>query len=75
MEMGCDVEKAYHKDMPKQIEAIIQAYKDIFLMDLPPGLQPVRIGHEFKIELEDNSPPIYRPIHKLSSLKLKEAKK
>ena len=38
---GCDVEKAYHKDMPKEIKAILQEYKDIFPTDLPPGLPPV----------------------------------
>ena len=32
---GCDVEKAYHKDMPEEIKAILQEYKDIFPMDLP----------------------------------------
>ena len=29
-ETGCDVEKAYHKDMPKEIKAVPQEYKDIF---------------------------------------------
>ena len=39
-----DMEKAYHKDMPKQIKAILQEYKDIFPMDLPPLLPPVQMG-------------------------------
>ena len=74
-ETVCDVEKAYHKDMLEEIKAVLQEHKDIFPMDLPPGLPPVRMGHGFKIELEDDTPPIHRPIYKLSPLKLEEAKK
>ena len=74
-ETGCDVEKAYHKDMPEEIKAVLQEYKDIFPTDLPPGLPPVRMGHEFKIELEDDTPSIHKPIYKLSPLELEEAKK
>ena len=33
------------------------------------------MGHEFKIELEDDTPPMHKPIYKLSALELKEAKK
>ena len=33
------------------------------------------MGHEFKIELEDDTPPIHRPIYKLSPLELEETKK
>ena len=40
-ETGCDVEKAYHKDMPKEIKVVLHKYKDIFPTDLPPGLLPV----------------------------------
>ena len=32
-------------------------------------------GHEFKNELENNTPPTHRPIHTLSLLNLKEARK
>ena len=74
-EMGCDMEKAYHKDMPEEIKAVLQEYKDIFPTDLPLGLLLVRMGHEFKIELEDDTPPIHRPIYKLGSLELEGAKK
>ena len=75
METGCDVEKAYHKNMPKQMNAILQDYKNTFPMDLPPKLPLVQMGHEFKIELEDDTPPIHRPIYKLSLLELEETKK
>ena len=74
-ETGCDMEKAYNKDMPEEIKAILQEYKDIFPTDLPPVLPLVRMGHELKIEPEDDTPPIHRPIYKLSPLELKEAKK
>ena len=33
------------------------------------------MGHEAKVELEDDAPPIHRPIYKLSPLKLGEVKK
>ena len=72
---GCDVEKAFHEDMPESIKAILLDYKDIFPTDLPPGLPPVRMGHELKIELEDDTLPIHRPISKLSPLELEEARK
>ena len=42
----CDVEKAFHEDMPKSIKAILLDYKDIFPTDLPPGLPP-RGGQTF----------------------------
>ena len=74
-ETGCDVEKAYHKDMQEKIKAILQEYKDVFPTDLPPGLLPAQMGHEFKIKLEDDTPRIHRPIYKLSQLELEEAKK
>ena len=34
----CDVEKAFHEDVPKSIKAVLLEYKDIFATDLPPGL-------------------------------------
>ena len=59
----CNVEKAYHKDTPEQIKAVLQEYKDTFPMDFPLGLPLVRIGREFKIELEDDTPPMHTPIY------------
>ena len=41
METWRDVEKSYHKNMPEQIKVVLQKYKDIFPMDLPPELPPV----------------------------------
>ena len=35
----------------------------------------MRQGHEFKIDLEDDVPPVHRPLYKMSPLELDEAKK
>ena len=32
---GCDVEKAFHEDMPNSIKAVLLDYKDMFTTDLP----------------------------------------
>ena len=46
-----------------------------FLRNLPLGLPPVRHGHEFKIDFEDDVPPVHFPLYKMSPLELEEAKK
>ena len=33
------------------------------------------MGHEFRIDLEDDTPPVHRPLYKLSLLELEEAHK
>ena len=33
------------------------------------------MGHEFRIDLEDDTPPVHRPLYKMSPLELEEAKK
>ena len=57
------------------IRAVLEEFDDVFPQGLPLGLPPVRQGHEFKIDLEDNVPPVYRPLYKMSPLELEEAKK
>ena len=69
------MEKMHHEEMPAEIKAVLQDYQDIFPSDLPSGVPPVRKGHKFKIDLEDDTPPVHRPIYKLSPLELDEAKK
>ena len=32
-------------------------------------------GHEFKIDLEDDVPPVHRPLYKMGPLELDEARK
>ena len=71
----CDVVKAFHEDMPKNIKAVLLDYKDIFPTDLPQGFPLVQIGHEFRIGLEDKTPPIHRPIYQLNPVDLEEARK
>ena len=69
------VSRLWRKDLPKEIEAVLKAFEEIFPKDLPLGLPPIHKGHEFKIDLEDDTPPVHRPIYKLSPLELEEARK
>ena len=61
--------------MPKEIKVILRKYDDVFPKDLPPRLPPIHNKHKSKIELEDDTPPVHRPLYKLSPLELEEAKK
>ena len=70
-----EVEKMFRDGMPDLIKAVLNESSDIFRKDLPSGLPLICMGHEFKIELEDETPPVHRPIYKLSPLELEEAKK
>ena len=65
----------WREDLLVEIRAVLNDYKDVFPKDLPPGLPPIHKGHEFKIELKDDTPPVHRPLYKLSPLELAEAKK
>ena len=49
------VERTFHQDMPENIKAVLSEFSDIFPDDLPPGRPPVRLGHEFRIDLEDDA--------------------
>ena len=62
----------WREDMPECIKPVLKEYGDIFPQDLPPGLPPVRMGHEFRIDLEDDTPPVHKPLYKLSPLELEE---
>ena len=61
--------------MPESVKDVLREFKDVFPTDLPLGLPPARKGHEFRIDLEDDVPPIHQPLYKLSPLELEEAKK
>ena len=63
------------EDVPDAIKGVLKEYSNVFPDKLPVGLPPVRKGHEFKIDLEDDVPPVHRPLYKLSLLELDEAKK
>ena len=62
IEGGQDVGKTFHSDMPTCITEVLNKSKDVFPTDLPPGLPPVRKGHEFHIDLEDTTAPVHKPI-------------
>ena len=70
-----DVENLRRPDLPSAIWEVLEAYSDVFASELPKGVPPVRMGHEFKIDLEDQTPPIHLPLYKLSPLELNEAQK
>ena len=61
--------------LPSLIRAVLEEFDDVFPQDLPLGLPPVREGQEFKIDLEDEVPPVHRPLYKMSPFELEEAKK
>ena len=65
----------WREDLPEEIKVVLRKYDDVSPKDLPPGLPPIRKGHEFKIELEDDTPLVHRPLYKLSPLELEEARK
>ena len=60
--------------MPEEIWKVCEEYTNIFPPDLPKGLPPERLGHEFKTDLEPDTKPVHRPIYKLSPLELDGAK-
>ena len=70
-----DVHKIKREGLPEEIWKVCEEYADIFPSDLPKGLPPKRLDHEFKIDLEPDTKPVHRPIYKLSPFELEEAKK
>ena len=69
------VKPKWDQALPTDVRAILEEFDDIFPQELPQGLSPVRQGHEFKIELEDNQPPQNRPLYKMSPFELGKAKR
>ena len=66
---------SWGENLPEEIKAVLKKYDDVFPKDSPPGLPPICKGNEFKIELEDDTPPVHQPLYKLSPLEVKETKK
>ena len=54
-----DVHKIKREGLPKEIWKVCEDYADIFPKDLPKGLPPKRLGHEFKIDLEPDTKPVH----------------
>ena len=69
-----DVEKLRRPNLPSGIWEVLEAYSDVFPSELQKGVPLVRMGHEFKINLEDETLPIHRPLYKCSPLELTGAK-
>ena len=69
-----EVTKLQREDLPDNVWRVCREFEAIFPKDLPKGVPPRRMGHEFKIDLEPDTAPIHRPIYKLSPLELQEAK-
>ena len=72
---GQNVGKTFHSDMPSCVKEVLNEFKDVFPTDLPLGLPPMRKGHKFRIDLEDMTTPVPKPVYKLSPLELEETKK
>ena len=64
-----DVKKLRRPNLPSAIWEVLETYSDLFPSELPKGIPPIRVGHEFKIDLEDETPPIHRPLCKLLNLR------
>ena len=63
------------KNIPSPVANVLKKYRKVFAKDIPPGIPPIRKGHEFSIELEPDTRPIFRPIYKLSPAELDEVKR
>ena len=72
---GLGAVHVWREGMPKCIKAVLKEYGDIFPQNLPPRLPLIRMGHEFRIDLKDDAPLVYKPLDKLSSLELEEVHK
>ena len=71
---GLEFDKLLQEDFPECFSAALKKYANIFPEDLSTGVPPVRQGHEFRIDLEDEETPIHKPIYKLSPRELGECK-
>ena len=69
-EIGSDWQKCLREDLDPSLKGVLEEHKEVFQHDLPAGVPPVRKGHEFRIELEDQQPPVHRPIYKMSPKEL-----
>ena len=69
-----EVQKIKREGLPDIIWKISEESEAVFPKDLPKGVPPRRMWHEFKIDLEPDTAPIHWPIYKLSPLELQEVK-
>ena len=52
-ETESDWQKCLREDLDPSLKGVLEEHKEVFQHDLPAGVPPVRKGHEFRIELED----------------------
>ena len=58
-----EVQKTEWEGLPENIWKVCEEFVVVFRKDLPKGVPPRRMGHEFKIDLEPDTTPIHRPIY------------
>ena len=68
------VQKIEKEDLFGNIWWICEELLGAFPKDIPKGVPPKRMGHEFKIDLELYTAPIHKYIYKLNPFKIQEAK-
>ena len=61
-----NVENLRKSELPSEIWEVLESYSDVFPSELPTGVPPVRMCHESKIDLEDETPPIHKPLYQES---------
>lgn len=49
---------------------LLVEFYDVVRQDLPLVLPPVRLGHEFEIDVQDDAVPVHRPWYELSPMEL-----
>ena len=75
VQVPSNVHKIKREGLLEELWKICAKYANIFPLNLPKGLPPKRLGHEFKIDLELDTKLEQEPIYKLSPLELEEAKR
>ncbi|HSN95603.1 MAG TPA: retropepsin-like aspartic protease [Nitrososphaeraceae archaeon] len=61
-------------EYPEHVQKILNAYQDVFPVNLPKGLPPERdVDH--RIDLEPGASPLFHPVYPLSYAELDELKK
>ena len=55
-----DVKILRRRDLPTVIWEVLEHYAKVFPSESPKGVPPAWVDYEFKIDLEDESPPIHR---------------
>ena len=70
-----DLRKLKSSDLLAVFWEVLKSDSNVFSSKFLKGAPPARMGHEFKIDLEDETPSIHRPLCKLSPLELEESSK